>query len=1075
MKRLTLISLIAALGGALPSAVSAQGAALDDSLATAGLVTTSQVSGSPWAWLLIQPARLDLVTGRSFAVYRKSGPASSANPFTRLGVISQTVDDSVIASLETRAAHVGGDMNALGGSLTGIFRQIASDASIPVPARLAAVIAGSVGRPEHESTLLLLVRRHPLAAMAAGLAHASPMPPGVHTFEVREFDTVSSDDLRVIGRVTLDTNSPLVLPAPGQPYQVTAQQSAQDHLNIRLRWASPPELRRAALLQYGFDVFRIPKTVADGLSINPAAPSLEQLLQLVDDGDPATGLRVNASPILPTRLYDTGNVSLPGDDTIYILDDNRRNDSFAAPFNNGDQFYYFAIARDLLGRPGQPSPGLLVTVCDRYRPQAPFGIAVTAHESYNETTNTEVRGLDIQWKPVVDANSSISAYYVYRWERTQDVHTSASDPQTNRIGIVQHAAGTQTYHFIDTGAMLVANPGRTYFYTVRALDGGACAGGNLSVNSGPVPGTLRDHGAPDAPTGSVVIVCQEPEVTFVNFTTLAEAGASVSDPPVDFVCTASGDGAAELAWAEFKTLTDSVGIVPFQADGMGGYVARLRAVASKTTPSCRVGTRSGHVSAFVAGGNLPPVVPGTVTIANFMASVTPLQVEAGSTCGGGHLLHDPATGATNEVCLFIETPASAVEYRVYRQVDGGEPSLINRGQVDAGGDDVEVKDGTLPAAATVCYYVQAVDRDGNISVMAPVGDCIDTISPQRLPVPVLDTLEGAGNGVTPKMRISWHCSPYGVRRFEVWIASHSGSSPGVAGSGLEGDLATVHPFQIMDIGALDFRVYETVRLELIENAADGFFEYEVDVAAGETYTVLVRAVGPGVFPARPAGEFSERDDFTWITTPTVAGADVPWPPQGWPQPRPVSDFHDKVIAQQLPDLPGWEGAVGIRIGEYRYNGSKYIVPSSPGPFGGTIHTLYEEHRDPHTALYRNPGLIPGDESDRTSGSMLPCVIYRHRIVENSRTDVVQVSPLMESMAYGFDTAEGSSVTVVHDPFIAAVKKPGIVPADEPNFELFLVDHSPVIAGARYRYIIVRFASDGEMRQSYTLETAPIVP
>jgi hypothetical protein len=73
-------------------------------------------------------------------------------------------------------------------------------------------------------------------------------------------------------------------------------------------------------------------------------------------------------------------------------------------------------------------------------------------------------------------------------------------------------------------------------------------------------------------------------------------------------------------------------------------------------------------------------------------------------------------------------------------------------------------------------------------------------------------------------------------------------------------------------------------------------------------------------------------------------------------------------------------------------------------------------------------------------------------------DVVQVSPLMERIAY---ENFGGGIRI-HDRFIALEAPPaagGGLPV-----KIYLVDTQPVIAGARYAYLLVRLAANREIDQ-----------
>src|SRR6185437_2863422 len=126
----------------------------------------------------------------------------------------------------------------------------------------------------------------------------------------------------VVGRVTLVPGAAVVLPAPGQPFQVMTN-SPSDHLLIRLRWGSPPELRRLAPLQFGYNVWRIPKAAAEAGNFNVTPPTIAQLYSNTN----FTRANPNAA-VFANKDFSTGSGSGAADDpadrTTYFIGDNGR-------------------------------------------------------------------------------------------------------------------------------------------------------------------------------------------------------------------------------------------------------------------------------------------------------------------------------------------------------------------------------------------------------------------------------------------------------------------------------------------------------------------------------------------------------------------------------------------------------------------------------------------------------------------------------------------------------------------------------------------------------------------------------
>jgi hypothetical protein len=85
------------------------------------------------------------------------------------------------------------------------------------------------------------------------------------------------------------------------------------------------------------------------------------------------------------------------------------------------------------------------------------------------------------------------------------------------------------------------------------------------------------------------------------------------------------------------------------------------------------------------------------------------------------------------------------------------------------------------------------------------------------------------------------------------------------------------------------------------------------------------------------------------------------------------------------------------------------------------------------------------------------VLYRiqttNGLFQSVSHDVIQVSPMMDRIAYRVETAQdGVQYSAVYDPFIRGLPPAG----NRPRIGLVLVDTQPVVRGSRYRYLLVRF-------------------
>jgi len=121
-------------------------------------------------------------------------------------------------------------------------------------------------------------------------------------------------------------------------------------------------------------------------------------------------------------------------------------------------------------------------------------------------------------------------------------------------------------------------------------------------------------------------------------------------------------------------------------------------------------------------------------------------------------------------------------------------------------------------------------------------------------------------------------------------------------------------------------------------------------------------------------------------------------------------------------------------------------------------------KNPMTLLFTNKSGKP----------VFPLVLYRYQAPNAAfpkvSGDIVQVSPLMENIAYEvFKTNIVLGSTVLHitnnilrDPFILydSVSLTDVLTL----FSVYLLDTQPVISGARYRYLLVRFNERREIDQ-----------
>jgi hypothetical protein len=675
------------------------------------------------------------------------------------------------------------------------------------------------------------------------------------------------------------------------------------------------------------------------------------------------------------------------------------------------------------------------------------------------------------------------------------------------------------YTWLDDGVgapTVLANAGQQIWYTVRAVDDGAC-GANLSGDSSPGMGVLRDRLGPVTPTGTVSIRCVQPHVDLLAPPSTTSGGAGGELRTYRLSCVRSNT-AIENVQFYFARTTDPT---PVPLPVVGFSRDPNRAALSVDIPyvagaglllGCQVSTRTGSRSA-IQWTPVPQTDDTVVTEVPFTSWLVMERVVADSDCRW-HTVPRPGTPGANPfggsadadgggIVLTIELPPQAKEYRIYRCVDGGPQSLIATGP---GTNTVTVTDESLPVnAATLCYFVQALDQHGNPSAVARLEP--EVAINGVLPVPALESLTSLGSFTSntnspmpaPSLRLDWTCAEPGVDRFEVWL--NDGTGQQIASSSDDLIYVGEQLDYVDDVedgveAGGDYSRFVTPRL------ATGFgtnaaFGVTIAVVPGRTYTAIVKAVG--VDGTRGNASAARRSAWQPSGLPLGVGQ-VPWPAR--PLPALTSGFHPLLLPFQL-DEDEFKG-VGIAIGEIDF-GRNFPAALIAPP-------------------YRVEGVSNVEEllyPDDRGSNVLSCVLYRHQVANDRfpevSGDVIQVSPLLETIASrrlieavpsslphassgslegvgrpvtvetrskqtgrviretvrisrsraktaAPATRSGSGVLEISDPFIVLAGKgrPGL--DSYPGARIYLKDTQPIVAGARYRYVLARFQADHEIEQ-----------
>ena len=1060
MKNKLWIILLAGLAAFSPL-VHAQDQGLGDMMFTAGTVT-SDGGGQEWAWLQWMATDSALLQNRPMNIHWKAGDETSGNAFSLKGSARQIADPRSIALLLARGETLGENLVNLEGAVDSLYAGAEPIGSLTLSEKLAALINGSQDDPELYNNLVFMGRAHPAISMAIGQGFACKIPSsGYSTFEIRDASTAE-----VIGRVILAAGSPEVLPAPG-PIARVPELSPMGNLNIRLRWDIPNDLRRVSLLQFGYNLYRVTKySATKWWGTGGAPPSTAELVEYVDRYTSAK--KVNRMPILV-------DAALASPTTWYAVDDNDGQSPGGTPFVDGVEYYYYVTALDLLGRDGDLSAPFLTFPCDRFAPSVPHGMTPRAISEYVGGVRDQY--VEVSWDHDAD-DEDTARYYVYRHTSLSNMQENATFAVSNRISGALIPAPSATRMTYEDHSLSTNNYGQTYWYTVRAEDNARCAN-NLSGNSAPAYGLLRDWQGPPPATGVVVTIQTEVLSTYV----LDDYAPGLVEPlNVELKCLRNTAGEV-VEWVEFAWYQGGYrggGSEPEAASAGRFYFADGSSFHSKAyafdpileyiTVFCRVGSASGKVSAWAHNSlTIPsPKFPSKGALFEGKSVLIPGPVTPENP--GPHYwgrLGDPL----EFVKIEISATPGAESVRVYRRIDNGRRTLIHQGEMDeVFGAVVEDYFGGAVNGSTICYYYQLFDEHGNAGPMVKI-KCFKARARATLPVPILNPIEPTGMAThAPGMKMKWFCTIPGVERFEVALGITDGSFPPTFGTSdyvLQDGAPNIMDAVIEGVtNTFNFGFYRTGRIGTVfGDAGSPKFELDGAIALNRDYVVMVRAVDT---VGKPGG-WSNAEKFQWNTVPT-AGPQVPWPARKLPNMQ-GDLFHNELEAYFLIDPTAWNpippnAAVGIKIGE--------IPPTIDDGSGGSTSVSFERFIDQSGSgdeknmliayrfnikydlenfLYENEGT--DRDPAQPDESVFPCVLYRYQLTndlyQTVSGDVAQVSPLMEELAVGTN----GGVTTLYDAFIYITRP---LDSSEP-WGIFLLDTQPVVRGATYQYLLMRFDED----------------
>ncbi|MDB6071431.1 MAG: hypothetical protein JWL81_2602 [Verrucomicrobiales bacterium] len=652
-----------------------------------------------------------------------------------------------------------------------------------------------------------------------------------------------------------------------------------------------------------------------------------------------------------------------------------------------------------------------------------------------------------------------------------------------------------------------------YFADTKGQPGNSIADVRFSA-TGPVPGKPRLSCTAWSTTG-VVSRTAFADFDFVNVPTTTRTKTTL--PKLEFLAGAYSLNSLPAANSPLRSSVVSGSPSSTNATAVAGQGISMATITAPVSPSSLPGedpTPSVMLEKLVNGAWVPAggsrVLNQTVVLAgefNGQIRATPLIVAAQAGCAGNVHQRDTADGTSIPVslglCLSSANGPAAEEYRVYRQVDHGELTLISQGQAaDQVNGMMVIGDASLPiSSAQVQYFAQLVDRNGNASPMAQLLPCpLKLAAP--LPVPVLNKVRPAVTAdLSPGMKVEWYCASPGVERFQIFVESkRSGSNlirpipnsilgvlsagqdpaPPAGGSFILGPVP-INVHHTLTAGALfpgvepvvNTRSYYTRRLGKGEaNLGIGpDYSLTLPVTGAGKYKVWVKAIGPTGGVSAP----SNLQEFVWTRPlPEIPALEdrPPWPARPLPLAIRGDAFTVPAAVVRIPatglrvdsretlwpDNTGEKYLRGVVIGQTPVFGQKsYFYNTNPRSFALSEEEQLRGRSNPNSWL---SGVI-GRAGDR----ILPAVLYRRQIAGPDPAfpgppgDVIQVSPLIEHIAH---YRSGESSNVIIDPYVAVLGHFISTSHDPQQVTFAILDHQPVIEGAAYQYFLVRFDAVGEM-------------
>ena len=458
----------------------------------------------------------------------------------------------------------------------------------------------------------------------------------------------------------------------------------------------------------------------------------------------------------------------------------------------------------------------------------------------------------------------------------------------------------------------------------------------------------------------------------------------------------------------------------------------------------------------------------------------------------GHFSFLP-DGTAPSLWVNLTLQPQTAEYRIYRQVDGGQLGLISEGNADylpGQANQIVIEDKpNLPASGVVCYYGQLFDSSGNPSPLKQIGECLKIIADP--PVPVLDAPEQLGTAASPQMKVKWFCPKVGVKRFHVRVVDETTGqdlTTATGGTKLSAALTdgfyfntpTGGPPTINYNGAVFITSANATPAGAVPPAANEpvLHTMTFNVKADRKYTVEAWAESW----AGKEGNRSMPQTFIWRSV--VPSGSVPWPARPLP-PVILGSSLGIVAANFTPQLQASQGPITyysaeqnpvfVTLGVMPLSATGFTTSRLNLPSGDTEFPVL--NADPSSYLYkasRDPNAYLANILDPATLVVKPAsnvVLYRQMTATQGRdttntADLVQVSPLIQNVSW---LPIGGTQAGVVDQNILAIPFHNGTRYTHANLDI--ADFHPVSDVSTYRYFLVQFDANGEI--SLTIDAGSV--